>query len=80
MTRRSATPSPRPSWARRQSVERATGNAGTIEFDYVDQAFTLEAGDSAYFDASVSHQIRAVGAARAEVVVVAHTEPGSALA
>ena len=53
-------------------------HAGTIEFDYGDQTFTLEAGDSAYFDASVSHKIRAVGAARAEVVVVAHAEPGSA--
>lgn len=52
-------------------------HAGTIEFDYGDQAFTLGAGDSAYFDASVSHKIRAVGAARAEVVVVAHAEPGS---
>ncbi len=52
-------------------------HAGTIEFDYGDQTFTLGAGDSAYFDASVSHKIRAVGAARAEVVVVAHAEPGS---
>jgi transcriptional regulator with XRE-family HTH domain len=52
-------------------------HAGTIEFDYGDQTFTLRAGDSAYFDASVSHKIRAVGAARAEVVVVAHAEPGS---
>ena len=47
-------------------------HAGTIEFDYGDQTFTLETGDSAYFDASISHKIRAVGAARAEVVVVAH--------
>jgi transcriptional regulator with XRE-family HTH domain len=52
-------------------------HAGTIEFDYGDRTFTLEAGDSAYFDASVSHKIRAVGVARAEVVVVAHAEPGS---
>ena len=53
-------------------------HAGTIELDYGDQTFTLEPGDSAYFDASVSHKIRAVSAERAEVVVVAHAEPGSA--
>jgi len=53
-------------------------HAGTIEFDYGDQTFTLKKGDSAYFDASISHKIRAVGAAPAEVVVVAHAEPGSA--
>jgi mannose-6-phosphate isomerase-like protein (cupin superfamily) len=45
--------------------------------DYGDQTFTLGPGDSAYFDASVSHKIRAVGA-HAEVVVVAHAEPGIA--
>ena len=50
-------------------------HAGSIKFDYGDQTFTLETGDSAYFDASISHKIRAVGAARAEVVVVAHAEP-----
>ena len=53
-------------------------HAGTIELDYGDQTFTLEPGDSAYFDASVTHKIRAVGAECAEVVVVAHAEPGSA--
>ncbi|OBJ14750.1 DNA-binding protein [Mycobacterium colombiense] len=52
-------------------------HAGTVELDYGDQTFTLEPGDSAYFDASVSHKIRAVGAERAEVVVVAHAEPGA---
>ncbi|MEB4210523.1 helix-turn-helix domain-containing protein [Mycobacterium sp. 94-17] len=46
-------------------------HAGTVELDYGDQTFTLVPGDSAYFDASVSHTIRAVGAERAEVVVVA---------
>ncbi|OBB93494.1 helix-turn-helix domain-containing protein [Mycobacterium sp. 852002-40037_SCH5390672] len=51
-------------------------HAGTIELDYGDQTFSLGPGDSAYFDASVSHKIRAVGAERAEVVVVAHVEPG----
>ncbi|OBJ11857.1 DNA-binding protein [Mycobacterium sp. 1482292.6] len=53
-------------------------HAGTVELDYGDQTFTLWPGDSAYFDASVSHKIRAVGAESAEVVVVAHAEPGSA--
>jgi transcriptional regulator with XRE-family HTH domain len=50
-------------------------HAGRIELDYGDQTLTLAAGDSAYFDASVSHKIRAVGAGPAEVVVVAQTEP-----
>jgi transcriptional regulator with XRE-family HTH domain len=53
-------------------------HAGRVELDYGDQTITLDTGDSAYFDASVSHKIRAVGAERAEVVVVAHAEPGSA--
>lgn len=53
-------------------------HAGTVELDYGDQTFTLGPGDSVYFDASVSHKIRAVGAERAQVVVVAHAEPGSA--
>ncbi|HYB35767.1 MAG TPA: XRE family transcriptional regulator [Mycobacterium sp.] len=51
-------------------------HAGTVELDYGDQTVTLAAGDSAYFDASVSHSFRAVGAARAEVVVVAADDPG----
>lgn len=46
-------------------------HAGTIELDYGDRTVTLAAGDSAYFDASVSHCIRAFGTAQAEVVVVA---------
>jgi transcriptional regulator with XRE-family HTH domain len=50
-------------------------HAGTIELAYGDQAITLGTGDSVYFDASVSHKIRAVGAEPAEVVVVAHSEP-----
>jgi transcriptional regulator with XRE-family HTH domain len=52
-------------------------HAGRVELDYGDQTFILGPGDSAYFDASVIHKIRAVGARRAEVVVVAHAEPGS---
>jgi transcriptional regulator with XRE-family HTH domain len=51
-------------------------HAGNVELDYGDQTFTLGPGDSAYFDASVSHKIRAVGDERAEVVVVAHAAPG----
>jgi transcriptional regulator with XRE-family HTH domain len=50
-------------------------HAGRVELDYGDQTITLAAGDSAYFDASVSHKIRAVGDERADVVVVAQTEP-----
>lgn len=52
-------------------------HAGKVELDYGDQTFTLGPGDSAYFDASVSHKVRAIGARRAEVVVVAHAEPGT---
>jgi len=51
-------------------------HAGRVELDYGDQTFRLGPGDSAYFDASVSHKIRAVGDEPAEVVVVAHAEPG----
>ena len=53
-------------------------HAGRVELDYGDQTIALGTGDSAYFDASVGHKIRAVGAERAEVVVVAHAEPGGA--
>jgi transcriptional regulator with XRE-family HTH domain len=52
-------------------------HAGRVELDYGDQTITLGTGDSAYFDASISHKIRAVGDQQAEVVVVAQTEPGS---
>lgn len=50
-------------------------HAGRVELDYGDQTIALGPGDSAYFDASVSHKIRAVGTKPAEVVVVAQTEP-----
>ncbi|WAJ47170.1 XRE family transcriptional regulator [Mycobacterium sp. Aquia_216] len=50
-------------------------HVGPVELDYGDQTIELGTGDSAYFDASVSHKIRAVGAEPAEVVVVAQTEP-----
>ncbi|MCV7103110.1 helix-turn-helix domain-containing protein [Mycobacterium palustre] len=50
-------------------------HAGRVELDYGDRTIELGPGDSAYFDASVSHKIRAVGKEEAEVVVIAHTEP-----
>ena len=51
-------------------------HAGTVELQYGDRTITLGTGDSAYFDASVSHKIRAVGIAQAEVLVVAHNDVG----
>jgi mannose-6-phosphate isomerase-like protein (cupin superfamily) len=50
-------------------------HTGTVELHYGDQTVTLAAGDSAYFDASVSHNFRPVGTVPAEVVVVAHDDP-----
>jgi transcriptional regulator with XRE-family HTH domain len=52
-------------------------HAGTVELEYGDETWTLAAGDSAYFDASISHRIRAVGSGPAEVVVVAAGETGN---
>ena len=46
-------------------------HAGSVELDHGDQTITLGTGDSAYFDASVSHKLRSIGAEPAEVVVVA---------
>ncbi|MGH9059924.1 MAG: helix-turn-helix domain-containing protein [Acidimicrobiales bacterium] len=51
-------------------------HAGTVELEYGEKAVTLQPGDSAYFDASVSHNFRAVGTVPAEVAVVAHDDPG----
>jgi quercetin dioxygenase-like cupin family protein len=50
-------------------------HAGTVELLYGDDTVTLTAGDSAYFDASVSYHLRAVDAARTEAVVVAYNDP-----
>lgn len=50
-------------------------HTGAVELEYGDQIFTLAAGDSAYFDASVSYRLRAVEATGAEVIVVACIEP-----
>lgn len=52
-------------------------HAGNVELDYGDQTFALGPGDSAYFDASVSHKVRAIGAEPAEVVVVATRDASS---
>ncbi|OBK80437.1 DNA-binding protein [Mycolicibacter heraklionensis] len=53
-------------------------HAGTVELEYGDATLTLDAGDSAYFDASISHRLRSVGSGPAEVVVVAAGEAGGA--
>jgi transcriptional regulator with XRE-family HTH domain len=50
-------------------------HAGIVELRYGDRTFRLNAGDSAYFDASVGHWLRAVGVEPAEIIVVACTEP-----
>jgi hypothetical protein len=56
-------------------VRSSSSSRGRVELGYGDQTIKLGTGDSAYFDASVSHKIRAVGAEAAEVVVIAQTEP-----
>ena len=45
-------------------------HAGTVELTYGERVVTLSAGDSAYFEASVGHRLRAVGGHPAEVVVI----------
>lgn len=50
-------------------------HTGTVELEYGDATWTLTAGDSAYFDASISHRIRTAGTAPAEVIVVAEAGP-----
>ncbi len=49
-------------------------HVGAVELTYGDRVISLAAGDSAYFDASVGHRLRAVGSEPAEVVVI--TNPG----
>lgn len=46
-------------------------HTGTVELDYADTTITLNTGDSAYFDATISHRIKAVGSQPAQVIVVA---------
>lgn len=53
-------------------------HTGTVELQYGDATVTLNTGDSAYFDASISHRLRSVGSSPAEVVVVAADEVGGA--
>lgn len=45
-------------------------HAGTVELTYGEQTITLSCGDSAYFDSSVAHRLRAVGTEPVEVVVI----------
>jgi transcriptional regulator with XRE-family HTH domain len=52
-------------------------HSGTVELEYGGHVVILAAGDSAYFDASVSYHLRAVDAACTEVVVVAYIEPSA---
>lgn len=49
-------------------------HAGTLDLEYGDRTWRLQAGDSAYFDASISHRLHAVDG-RAEAVVVTSGEP-----
>lgn len=51
-------------------------HAGIVELDYGDQTITLGPGDSAYFDAAVSHKIRPVGDVPPQVVVVTAGDGG----
>ncbi|CAJ1505216.1 helix-turn-helix domain-containing protein [[Mycobacterium] holstebronense] len=61
-----------------QGQEFVFVHTGTVELEYGDTTLTLGAGDSAYFDASISHRLRSVGSGPAEVVVVAADEAGGA--
>lgn len=49
-------------------------HAGRVELEYGEQTIVLDTGDSAYFNATVSHKLRAVGGAPVEVVVVTRDE------
>ena len=50
-------------------------HSGTIELSHDGHIVALEAGDCAYFDATVEHKLRRVGATPAEVIVVALNAP-----
>jgi transcriptional regulator with XRE-family HTH domain len=50
-------------------------HTGTVELIYGERVIELAAGDSAYFDASVAHQLKAVGREHAEVLVVTTAAP-----
>jgi transcriptional regulator with XRE-family HTH domain len=47
---------------------------GQVEFSYEDETFTLEPGDSLYFDSSFPHAFRAVGKKNALVIDVIYAE------
>ncbi|MGW0161275.1 helix-turn-helix domain-containing protein [Mycobacterium sp. NPDC003323] len=49
---------------------------GAVELNLDGRVVRLDTGDCAYFDASVSHKLRQLGDDPAEVVVVAHSNPG----
>ncbi|MEB3022594.1 helix-turn-helix domain-containing protein [[Mycobacterium] crassicus] len=68
----------RPVHPAHQGQEFVFVHVGTVELEYGDATLTLNAGDSAYFDASISHRIRSVGTRPAEVLVVAAGEAGGA--
>lgn len=57
---------------------RHSTRTGRVEAPYCARTSTLGRGDNAYFDASVSRTLRAVGARGAEVVVAAHDEAARA--
>lgn len=45
--------------------------AGSIELDHDSEIVILNSGDGAYFDASLDHRMRSIGAVDAEVLVIA---------
>jgi transcriptional regulator with XRE-family HTH domain len=47
---------------------------GQLEFSYEDETFTLDAGDSLYFDSSFPHAFRAVGKKNAWAIDVIYAE------
>ncbi|WP_231973842.1 MULTISPECIES: DNA-binding protein [unclassified Mycobacterium] len=63
---------------RAADVRHSTRTGRRVEVPYCARTSTLGRGDNAYFDASVSRTLRAVGARRAEVVVAAHDEAARA--
>ncbi|MFV0495019.1 helix-turn-helix domain-containing protein [Mycobacterium sp.] len=50
-------------------------HAGAVELEYGDRRIELATGESAYFDASIAHRLRAIGVEPTEIVVVTHTGP-----
>jgi transcriptional regulator with XRE-family HTH domain len=67
--------------ARHEGEELLYVLSGTLNLVLENELHTLQAGDSAHFDACVPHRLTAVGDRDAEVLVVAHVpkpEPGKA--